>query len=105
MALDPVHNRLLLGNYAQQILVYDLNSSPAPTFVHTLTGHTGSLRCMSYDPKQRLLFSSGFDGVSGVWSVADPKVGADHTPHPHHSTAHHSTAPHSTAPHNSYHVT
>lgn len=68
MTLDTECNRAFVGNYAQQIGVYDLSTKP-PTLVHILTGHTGSLRCIAYHEREHYLFSSGFDGISGVWSI------------------------------------
>jgi len=72
LSYESETNRLFIGTYGQEILIYDLGSNP-PSLLHTLTGHNGSIRCLYYAPKERYLFSGGFDAMAGIWSISPAK--------------------------------
>jgi len=69
MALDDEGGRVLVSTYAKTVLIYDIDSAEVPVLVHTLQGHLGSVRCVTYDPQIRYAFSGGFDCSGQVWVI------------------------------------
>ena len=69
MELDEENDLAFLGTYSQHIHIYDVSVATNPRLLHTLEGHTGSVRCLQYRPAERYLFSGGFDAWCGVWSI------------------------------------
>lgn len=69
LELDEDADLAFLGTYSQHIHIYDLSSPASPKLLHTLEGHTGSVRCMQYRPAERYLFSGGYEGWAGIWSI------------------------------------
>lgn len=67
---DPVAQRAYVGSYNQKILVVDL-AGANPHVIHTIEGHTGSVRCLQYNSGARQLLSGSFDHTGGIWSI-DP---------------------------------
>jgi len=68
---DPSSKRLFVATYASYIHIYDLNHTP-PRLIHSLSGHTGSVRCLFFDPIRRYLFSGGFDKIVCIWDIGFP---------------------------------
>lgn len=69
MELDEENDFAFLGTYSQHIHIYDVSSPVNPRLLHTLEGHTGSIRCLQFRPAERYLFSGGYEGWAGVWSI------------------------------------
>lgn len=68
MEMDEGAGLLFVGNWAEQVLVFDINSKP-PNQVHTLAGHSGSVRSLLWDKASRRLFSGSFDMKICIWHV------------------------------------
>lgn len=73
MAFDDSEGRVLISTYAKTILIYDVISAGPPTLLHTLEGHQGSVRCVTYDSSIRYAFSGGFDSAGQVWLIEPGK--------------------------------
>ena len=69
LEVDEDADLAFLGTYSQHIHIYDLSNPALPKLLHTLEGHTGSVRCMQYRPAERYLFSGGYEGWAGIWSI------------------------------------
>lgn len=67
---DLLHSRIFIGNVAGSIAIYDVsNSNGVPDLVHTLHGHTNTLRCLYYNTTYRYLFSGSYDYTVGIWNI------------------------------------
>ena len=60
---------LIVGNRAQRVDIYDLESKLR---IKSLAGHLSSLRSIAADPTGKLIASSSDDGAIKVWHRTDP---------------------------------
>jgi len=75
LQVDEAEERAFVGTYATFIHIYDISTPSFPRLLHTLQGHTGSVRCLQYRPIERYLFSGGFDHWAGVWTIGPGDAG------------------------------
>ena len=59
---------LFVANWSEEILIFDAKSKP-PVQVHALSGHSGSVRTLSWDRTTRRLYSGSFDKNICAWKV------------------------------------
>ncbi|EDV21990.1 uncharacterized protein TRIADDRAFT_29458 [Trichoplax adhaerens] len=74
LEFDQDSKHIFVGDYGGSIAVLrvkDNNSSLVP--VTTLQGHSGSIRCLAWDPDKQLLFSGSFDRTILVWDIGGRK--------------------------------
>jgi WD40 repeat protein len=71
MVFDEATQRVILGSYAQQLMLYDVSqdSQSAPRSLCVLDGQRGSIRCVCYDAASRYCFSGGFDYSVCMWDI------------------------------------
>jgi len=69
LEIDEGSELAFLGTYATFIHIVDIANATNPRLLHTLEGHTGSVRCLQYRPAERLLLSGGFDGHAALWNI------------------------------------
>ena len=71
---DVSSKRLFLGNYANSILIYDLDVADGESLrlITTLEGHKGSIRSLWYDPASRYCFAGCFDWSIVMWDIGQP---------------------------------
>ncbi|BFZ06608.1 hypothetical protein BsWGS_09647 [Bradybaena similaris] len=72
LEFDEQSKYAFVGDYSGQISVLKLKDN---TFdlVTTLKGHAGSIRCLSWDADNQLLFSGSFDQSVVVWDIGSRK--------------------------------
>jgi WD40 repeat protein len=69
---DADTERCFIANHNQQILIYSFADCPGkltPSLLHTLSGHSSTIRCLHYNPVDKLLFSGAADYNVGIWTI------------------------------------
>ncbi|XP_035692990.1 WD repeat and FYVE domain-containing protein 2-like [Branchiostoma floridae] len=66
---DVESKHVFVGDFSGHIQVLKLEGNGGVTQVTTLKGHSGSIRCLEWDPESRLLFSGSFDQSIIVWDI------------------------------------
>jgi WD40 repeat protein len=64
-ALSADGSHIAFGDFGKSVFVWQ----PDTGQVHTLLGHTGEIRSLSFSPEGALLLSAGSDGVIKIWDV------------------------------------
>jgi WD40 repeat protein len=75
LEVDEDSEIAFVGTYSTFIHIVDIADATNPRMLHTLQGHTGSVRCLQYRPLERYLFSGGFDGHACIWSINPTSAG------------------------------
>ncbi|KAI5743004.1 hypothetical protein M8J77_013530 [Diaphorina citri] len=75
LVFDSLSKHAFVGDYLGQISMLKLDKNPhnAVTFVTSLKGHEGSIRCLAWDSHRELLFSGSFDQSIVVWDIGGKK--------------------------------
>ena len=74
LEVDEDSDLAFIGTFAAHIHIFDISTATNPRLLHTLEGHTGSVRCLQYRAQERYLFSGGFDGHAAIWSIGPGAV-------------------------------
>ncbi|XP_059172712.1 WD repeat and FYVE domain-containing protein 2-like isoform X2 [Physella acuta] len=72
LEFDEQSKYAFVGDYSGQISVLKLKDTSFDHVV-TLKGHAGSIRCLSWDAENQLLFSGSFDQSVIVWDIGSRK--------------------------------
>ncbi|GFR11393.1 WD repeat and FYVE domain-containing protein 2 [Trichonephila clavata] len=65
---DAQSKHVFIGDYSGQVTMLKIEESGYKP-ITTLKGHSGSIRCLSWDPERKLLFSGSFDQSIIVWDI------------------------------------
>ncbi|XP_023221824.1 WD repeat and FYVE domain-containing protein 2-like [Centruroides sculpturatus] len=65
---DMQSKHVFIGDYSGQITMLKIEDSGYKP-ITTLKGHSGSVRCLCWDPNRKLLFSGSFDQSIIVWDI------------------------------------
>lgn len=65
---DMQTKHVFIGDYSGQITMLKVEENGYKP-ITTLKGHSGSIRCMSWDAERNLLFSGSFDQAINVWDI------------------------------------
>jgi len=69
---DVTSQHAFVGDYSGQITMLKLDNNSL-TLVTTFKGHSGSIRCLLWEPSSSLLFSGSFDQNVCVWDIGGKK--------------------------------
>ena len=69
LIVEDTTGRVIVSTYANEVLIYDITTAVAPQLLLTVPAHAGSIRCLSFSPASRYMFSGGFDAQVAIWSV------------------------------------
>ncbi|XP_037559536.1 WD repeat and FYVE domain-containing protein 2-like [Dermacentor silvarum] len=68
LQFDAQSKHAFVGDYSGQITMLKVEQTGYKP-VTTLKGHSGSIRCLTWDAERKLLFSGGFDQTIIVWDI------------------------------------
>ncbi|XP_076312578.1 WD repeat and FYVE domain-containing protein 2-like [Tachypleus tridentatus] len=68
LQFDMQSKHAFIGDYSGQITMLKIEATGYKP-VTTLKGHSGSIRCLSWDAERQLLFSGSFDQSIVVWDI------------------------------------
>ncbi|KAK3764121.1 hypothetical protein RRG08_039292 [Elysia crispata] len=72
LEFDEESKYAFIGDYSGQVVVLKLKDNSFD-FIAPLKGHSGSIRCLSWDAENQLLFSGSFDQAVIVWDIGGRK--------------------------------
>ena len=67
MALSARGDRLVSGGFDRSVKLWDVQTGQ---LLATLSGHTGAVWGLSFDPEGTLLASGSFDGTTRLWNLS-----------------------------------
>lgn len=72
LEFDLQTKHVFIGDLSGQITVLKVEHQTT-TYITTLKGHSGSIRCLAWDADRKLLFSGSFDQSIIVWDIGGQK--------------------------------
>ncbi|XP_072033651.1 WD repeat and FYVE domain-containing protein 2-like [Amphiura filiformis] len=72
LQFDEESKHAFVGDYSGQITVLKVEDNNYQ-IITTLKGHSGSVRCLTWEPEKKLLFSGSFDQSIIVWDIGGQK--------------------------------
>jgi len=72
LQFDHSSSHAFVGDFSGQITMFKIESN-SMSLVTTFKGHTGSVRCLYWEPSLNLLFSGAFDQNVNVWDIGGGK--------------------------------